>query len=136
MKQVEEYEIVGSARRAYGEARSIAIELLDEIFAKSLGMHIIPPQMVLKETDVVKTALQAGRSGQSSQRSGASSSLAKPTDNPFSSALGSSSVDTPQRSIGNRKLTLKSNLDSNLFSSNKKSAYKSIAQISTVQNIL
>lgn len=33
-----------------GDSKALAMEILDEVFANSLGIHIIEPQMKLKET--------------------------------------------------------------------------------------
>ena len=43
MEQVKEYGIPPSARKTIGEAKSIALEILDELLAKNLQMRLFEP---------------------------------------------------------------------------------------------
>ena len=43
MHQVREYGIPAAARKVIGEPKAMALELLDEILSKQLGMHLFEP---------------------------------------------------------------------------------------------
>lgn len=45
-----------NTRKVIGDKKAIALELLDEIFNKSLGIRLIEAQISMKETTVVKLA--------------------------------------------------------------------------------
>ena len=80
MEQVKEYSIPPSARKVMGEAKSIALEIIDELLAKNLQMRLFEPQISMKETQVVKAVRGAGAGtgmDSFSSRSGASSQLQK-----------------------------------------------------------
>ena len=116
MEQVKEYGIPASARKTIGEAKSIALEILDELLAKNLQMRLFEPQISMKETQVVKVATQhnnrggAGGAEVYSSRSGASSQLHKADES--GSRLGKFeeySLGTPKASLST-KLSAKSEL--------------------------
>ena len=56
LTQVKEYAVPENARKVIGTNKAMALELLDEIFGKSLGLRLIEPQISIKETQVVKVA--------------------------------------------------------------------------------
>ena len=58
LTQVKEYAVPENARKVIGTNKAMALELLDEIFGKSLGLRLIEPQISIKETQVVKVATQ------------------------------------------------------------------------------
>ena len=58
-----------AARKVIGDKKAMALELLDEIFSKSLGIRLIEAQISVKETQVVKLALQHKTMNASSQSS-------------------------------------------------------------------
>ena len=50
MEQVKEYGIPPSARKTLGNSKIIALEVLDEILSKSVGLRLFEPRISLKET--------------------------------------------------------------------------------------
>jgi len=60
---VKEYKIPVAARANIGESKAIAMEIIDEVLGKCLGIHLLEPQISMREKNVVKLA------NQSSQRS-------------------------------------------------------------------
>ena len=50
MEQVKEYSIPPSTRKTIGEAKAMALEILDELLAKNLNLRLFEPQISMKET--------------------------------------------------------------------------------------
>ena len=50
MQQERDYSIPASARKVVVEKKSFALELLDGILDKSLGIRLFEPQIKMKET--------------------------------------------------------------------------------------
>lgn len=86
-----------------GESKSMALELIDELLQKSLGMRLMEPQIVMQETQVVKIAIQQKANGDNTARSGASSSMASFNARTAKSQVLSALVNDP---FGTPKSTL------------------------------
>ena len=56
IEQVKEYKIPVAARNNIGEAKAFAMEIIDEILGRSLGIHLLEPQISMREKSVVKLA--------------------------------------------------------------------------------
>ena len=56
VEQVKEYKIPVAARNNIGEARATAMEILDEVLGRCLGIHLLEPQISVREKSVVKLA--------------------------------------------------------------------------------
>ena len=50
MEQVTEYGIPPSARKTIGDSKAIALEILDDLMAKCVGIRLFEPQISMKET--------------------------------------------------------------------------------------
>jgi len=100
---VRDYNIPPSARKVIGESKSMALELIDELLQKSLGMRLMEPQIVMQETQVVKIAIQHKANGDNTARSGASSSMASLNARTAESQVLSALVNDP---FGTPKSTL------------------------------
>ena len=117
----------------------MALELIDELLQKSLGMRLMEPQIVMQETQVVKIAIQHKANGDNTARSGASSSMAslnaRTAESQVLSALVNDPFGTPKSTLQQKKLSL---LPPSQGSSmkDKRTSVRSTAQISTLQSIL
>ena len=54
LKEEKDYRISEPVRRAQGYANTMVLELLDEIFRKSIDVNLIEPQIIVRETHIVK----------------------------------------------------------------------------------
>ena len=54
VEQVKEYKIPAAARNNIGEAKATAMEIIDEVLGRCLGIHLLEPQITMREKNVVK----------------------------------------------------------------------------------
>ena len=53
---MREYKIPVAARANIGEAQATAMEIIDEVLGRCLGIHLLEPQISMREKSVVKLA--------------------------------------------------------------------------------
>ena len=54
---MKEYGIPASARKTLGESKAMALEILDEVLANSIGLRLFEPQIKIQEASVVKMSI-------------------------------------------------------------------------------